>query len=68
MGMKSFFMQAAMMAGLAASDNSMFMGEQVSRVEYNSPKLTGFTAAQGRKKLSKKKRKELNLKKRNNHN
>lgn len=68
MGMKSFFLQAAMMAGLAASDNSMFMGEQVSRVEYNSPKLTGFTATQGKKKLSKKKRKELNLKKRNNHN
>lgn len=64
MGMKNVYMSLAIMMAAVASGKDVYMGEPRSSANYYEPsKITGFTAAQGRKKLSKKKRKELNAKK-----
>ena len=49
-------MSAAIMAASAADYFSL---PRVARVDYEPPKMTGFTDAKGKKKLSKKKRKQL---------
>ena len=57
-------LELAMMSAtiMAASADDYFSLPRVTRVDYESPKITGFTDAQGKKKLSKKKRKQLKRK------